>query len=346
VGSSPTRATIKKVLQPKFFLLQSLNFDYGLHFKDFLESIYILDFILYLIPILLTLNFRSCTAIVTPFNPATLEIDESKFRELINWQIESGVDGLVVAGTTGESATLSHEEHRQVIDIAIDEAKKRVKIIAGAGSNNTSEAVSLAEHAKKSNADAILSVGPYYNKPTQDGFIAHYSKIAEVGVPLILYNVPGRTGRNIEATTTLELAKNPNIIGIKEASNDLAQIKEICEKKPADFAVISGEDSQTLDIIRLGGVGAIGVVLNEAPKEISEMIHVALNNEWEKAEKINTKFTELIRLNFVDNNPIDVKWALHEMGKISYATRLPLTEPSEENKILIKNEVKKIINNE
>jgi len=286
--------------------------------------------------------YGSYIALITPFVPDSLKIDEKKLRELVNWQIEAGTDGIVAVGTTGESATLSKTEHRSVLDIVVDEAKGRTAIIAGAGSNSTHEAVRLTEYAKNKGADAVLSISPYYNKPTQDGFIAHYSKIADVGVPLILYNVPSRTGRNIEAATTLELAKLPNIIGIKEASGDLKQIQEICEQKPQDFAVISGEDAQTLEIIKMGGAGGIGVIPNEVPAEIYKMIHLALEGNFAEANKIYTKFAELMELNFVDNNPIDVKWALSEMGKIDYAVRLPLTEPSEKNKQKIQNEIAKL----
>lgn len=284
----------------------------------------------------------SFVALVTPFHPQTLNVDEGKLRELINWQIESGTDGIVAVGTTGESATLSKTEHRSVLEIAIDEIKGRVPLIAGTGSNATKEAVGLAEFAKEKGADFGLAISPYYNKPTQDGIIAHYSKIAEVGLPTILYNVPGRTGKNVEAETTLELAKNPNLVGIKEASNDLKQIQKICECVPDDFAVISGEDSQTLDIIELGGVAAIGVVQNEVPAEIKEMVQLALDGKMDEARVIEKKFAKLMGLNFADNNPIDVKWALSEMGKVDYAVRLPLTEPSEKNKKLIRAELEKL----
>lgn len=284
----------------------------------------------------------SYVALITPFKKDSLEVDEEKLRELINWQIESGTDGIVVVGTTGESATLSHAEHHRVIDIAINETKKRVPVIAGAGSNNTAEAVDLAEHAKKAGADIILSISPYYNKPTQDGLVAHYSKIAEVDVPTLIYNVPSRTGKNVEAETTLELAKLPSIIGVKEASNDLEQIKKICDGKPDDFTVLSGEDSQTLEIIKLGGSGAIGVIQNEIPTEIRDMIHLGLAGEWDKAQAIHNKFADLMNLNFADNNPVDVKWVLHEMSKLDYVVRLPLTEPSEENKKKIRDELEKL----
>jgi 4-hydroxy-tetrahydrodipicolinate synthase len=284
----------------------------------------------------------SFVALITPFDPQTLELDEVKLRELVNFQIESGTDGIVAVGTTGESATVSKTEHRQILEIVIDEAKGRVPIVAGTGSNATREAVSLTEFAKEKGADFGLSISPYYNKPTQDGIVAHYSKIAEVGLPTILYNVPSRTGRNVEAATTLELSTNPNLVGIKEASGDLEQIREICEKKPADFAVISGEDSQTLEIIKLGGAGAIGVIQNEIPAEITKMIHLALEEKFDEAAGINSKFAQLMDLNFVDNNPIDVKWILAEMGKIEYVVRLPLTQPSEENKKNILAELQKL----
>ncbi|MFH0834135.1 MAG: 4-hydroxy-tetrahydrodipicolinate synthase [Patescibacteria group bacterium] len=284
----------------------------------------------------------SFVALITPFRPDNLEIDEPKLRELVNFQIESGTDGIVAVGTTGESATLSKTEHRRVLEIVIDEVKGRVPVIAGTGSNATREAVSLTEFAKEHGADFGLAISPYYNKPTQDGIVAHYSKIAEVGLPTILYNVPGRTSRNVEAATTLELAKNPNLVGIKEASGNLEQIKEICAKKPQDFAVISGEDAQTLEIMKMGGVGLIGVIVNEVPAEMKKMVDFALAGNFAEAEKINAKFAELMNLNFADNNPIDVKWVLAEMGKIDYAVRLPLTQPSEENKAKIKAELQKL----
>lgn len=283
----------------------------------------------------------SFVALVTPFDSKN-EIDEVKLRELVNWQIESGTDGIVAVGTTGESATLSKTEHRQVLEIVIDEVSGEIPVIAGTGSNATREAVALTEFAQEKGADFGLSISPYYNKPTQDGIIAHYSKIAEVGLPTILYNVPGRTSRNVEPETTLALAGNPNLVGIKEASGDLEQIRKICEGKPADFAVLSGEDAQTLEIIKLGGSGAIGVAQNEIPQEMKTLIDFALAEDFEKAEEINSKFAELMDLNFVDNNPIDVKWILAEMGKLDFAVRLPLTEPSEENKKRIREELQKL----
>lgn len=282
------------------------------------------------------------TALVTPFDPQTQEIDEAKLRELVDFQIRSGVDGVVPVGTTGESATLSKTEHRKVLEIVMDEVKGRIPVLAGVGSNCTRESLSLVEFAARIGVDAGLSISPYYNKPTQDGIIAHYAAQAKIGLPLVIYNVPSRTGRNIEVATTLELAKNPNIIGIKEASGDLNQIKEICEKKPEDFAVLSGEDSQTLEIIKLGGVGCVGVVLNQIPAEYTEMVKLALQGKWIEAQAIHDRYITLMNLNFVDNNPIDVKWALGLMGLIDYAVRLPLTQPSEENKEKIFTELQKL----
>ncbi len=284
----------------------------------------------------------SFVALITPFDPQNLEIDEERLRELISWQVDSGTDGIVAVGTTGESATLSKTEHRNILEIVLDEVKGRIPVIAGTGSNATREAVSLTEFAKEKGADFGLAISPYYNKPTQDGIFSHYSKIAEVGLPTILYNVPSRTGKNVEAETTLALAKNPNLIGIKEASGDLNQIGKICEEKPDDFAVISGEDAQTLEIIKLGGVGVIGVIQNEIPAEIKQMVDFALAGDFAKAEAINTKFAGLMDLNFADNNPIDVKWALAEMGKIDYAVRLPLTQPSDDNKKKIRAELERL----
>lgn len=282
------------------------------------------------------------TALVTPFQPQTLKVDEAKLRALVNSQIKAGVAGLVVVGTTGESATLSHAEHEKIIKIVVEETDKRVIVIAGAGSNNTKESVSLARHAKKVQADAILVVAPYYNKPTQTGLIAHYQEIAKVGIPMVLYNVPSRTGCNLTAETTLTLAQNPNIIAIKEASGDLKQIKAICRQKPQDFAVLSGEDSQTLQIIRAGGSGVVSVVANQIPQELSKMLQLALKGKTELAQTINRKFQKLMRLNFVDNNPTDVKFALAQMGKIDFVVRLPLVAPAPRNQKLIQQELAKL----
>jgi 4-hydroxy-tetrahydrodipicolinate synthase len=284
----------------------------------------------------------SYVALVTPFVAAEGAIDEVRLRELIEWQIAEGTDGIVVAGTTGESATLSHTEHRKLVSLVIQEVAGRVPVIAGAGSNNTLESVALAEHAKDAGADAILAISPYYNKPTQDGIIAHYERIAVVGIPLVLYNVPGRTGRNVEVATTLTLAQNPQILGIKEASGNLAQVKAICEKKPADFVVLSGEDCQTVEIMELGGKGVIGVIVNEIPHQMKELTAAALAGDFAKAKQIQNQYLDLMQLNFADANPLDVKWALSLMQKITYGCRLPMTAPSAENKQKIEAELKKL----
>jgi len=274
----------------------------------------------------------SIVALVTPMNPKDGSIDELRLRELVNWQIESGTNAIIPVGTTGESATLTHAEHRRVVSIVISEAKKRVPIIAGAGSNSTAEAVELAEHAKATGADAILSIGPYYNKPMPEGFYQHYKAIAKVGIPLIIYNVPSRTGKNIDAQTILRLAEIPNIVGIKEASCDLNQIMEILRKKPADFAVLSGEDSWTFPLIALGAVGSVSVIANEVPKENAEMIQALLKHDCKKALEIHNRLLPLMVANFYETNPIPVKTALALMGKIDFHVRLPLTPMGEEGK--------------
>ena len=274
----------------------------------------------------------SIVALVTPLKK-TGEIDEEKLRELVNWQIESGTNGIVPVGTTGESATLTHVEHRRVVSIVIAEAKKRVPVIAGAGSNSTKEAIELARYAQEAGADAILSISPYYNKPMPDGMFAHFAAIAKIGLPIILYNVPSRTGKNIEIDTVIKLAANPNIVGIKEASCDLNRIMEILRKKPNNFAVLSGEDSWTLALVGLGANGAIGVTPNEMPREFSEMIALGLEKKCDQALKIHNRLLPLMNANFLETNPIPVKTALALMGKIDFNVRLPLSPMQTTNKV-------------
>lgn len=270
-------------------------------------------------------------ALVTPFQ-SDGSIDEKRLRQLVNWHIESGTHGIVPCGTTGESATLTHEEHHWVIDIVIDESKGRIPVVAGAGSNATAEAVSLTQHAKKAGVDAVLSISPYYNKPTPQGIIEHYQAINEIGIPIIVYNVPGRTGSNITAETTLKLAQMGNIMGIKEASGNLEQVMEILKNRPENFRVYSGEDSLAFAIMALGGDGGISVVANEIPREFSHMIQCCLQGNFEEARKIHFQYYTLMRQNFIETNPIPVKTALSLMGKIEANFRLPLTPMSEGNK--------------
>jgi len=272
------------------------------------------------------MQLRGCgTALVTPFQQDGT-IDETALRNLIAWQIESGIDFLVPCGTTGETPTLSHDEWRKVIEIAVEVTAGRVPILAGATSNSTQEAVAKArEVAAIAGVDAILTASPYYNKPTQEGQYRHFRAIAEaVEKPIILYNVPGRTSANIETSTLARLAEVPNIAGVKEASGNISQIAEVCNAVPEHFLVFSGDDAITLPVISLGGVGIISVASNEIPHEMAELARAALNNDWEKARRIHRRFLPLMQANFIESNPLPVKAVLAMMGKIEEVYRLPL----------------------
>lgn len=283
-------------------------------------------------------QFKGTTvALITPFTREN-EIDEKKLRNLVDWHIKQGTDVILACGTTGESATLSHEEHHKVVEIVIDHAKRRIPVMAGAGSNSTKEAVSLTEHATKAGADAILSVGPYYNKPTQQGYFEHFSAVAQATtLPIILYNVPGRTASNITADTILRLAQISNIIGVKEASGDFGQIMKILKYRPKDFLVLSGDDAITLPMISLGAEGSISVVANEAPALFCEMVNCALENNWHKARELHYKLLPLMEFNFVESNPIPVKTACAMMGLVEGNVRLPLVPLSELNREKMRN---------
>jgi 4-hydroxy-tetrahydrodipicolinate synthase len=272
------------------------------------------------------MQLRGCgTALVTPFRQDG-SIDEAALRNLVAWQIEAGVDFLVPCGTTGETPTLSHDEWLLVIDTTIEVAAGRVPIVAGATSNSTHDAVEKAkEVAARPGVSAILTASPYYNKPTQEGQYRHFRTIAEtVDKPLILYNVPGRTGANIEPATLARLAEVPNIAGVKEASGNIAQIAEVCNAVPEHFRVFSGDDAITLPVIALGGVGIISVASNEIPREMAEMTRAALNNDWTTARRIHRKYLALMQANFIESNPLPVKAVLAMMGKIEEMYRLPL----------------------
>jgi len=272
------------------------------------------------------MQLRGCgTALVTPFHQDG-SLDEQAFKNLVSWQIESGIDFLVPCGTTGETPTLAHEEWLRVIDLAIEIAAGRVPIVAGATSNSTREAVAKAQElAGRSGVDAILTASPYYNKPTQEGQFQHFKAIAEaVDKPIILYNVPGRTAANLEPVTVARLAEIPNIAGVKEASGNLTQIAEICNAARPDFSVLSGDDALTLPVMALGGVGLISVASNEIPHEMSEMTRAALNNDWNTARQIFRKFLPLMQANFVESSPMPVKAVLAMMGRIEEAYRLPM----------------------
>lgn len=271
-------------------------------------------------------------ALITPFKK-DLSVDEERLRRLVDWHVAQGTDVILACGTTGESATLSHGEHRRVIDVIIEQAAGRVPVLAGAGSNSTDEAISLTEYAAQAGADGILSVGPYYNKPTQRGFYEHYKAIAQVtDLPIILYNVPGRTGSNITAETTLQLAEIPNIIGIKEASGNLSQIMDILRRRPKDFLVLSGDDAITLPLLALGADGIVSVVANEAPALLKEMVVAAKRNDWEAARALHFKLLPLMEFNFCESNPIPVKAACAMMGLVEDVLRLPLVPMTDANR--------------
>lgn len=269
------------------------------------------------------------TALITPFLPNG-DVDEKALVELINWQIDEGIDFLVPCGTTGESPTLTHDEHLGVVELTVRTAAGRVPVIAGAGGNDTSKVIKTAAELRKLGVNGILSVSPYYNKPTQEGIFQHYRALAEsADLPIIVYNVPGRTGSNILPDTLLRLAEIPNIEGVKEASGDISQIGEICTRAPGRFRVFSGDDSLTLPTIALGGHGIISVASNEVPRMMSQFTHACLDGRWDKARSLNRKLYPLMKINFIESNPIPVKAALAMMGKIQEVYRLPLTAISD-----------------
>jgi 4-hydroxy-tetrahydrodipicolinate synthase len=273
------------------------------------------------------MQLRGCgTALVTPFRQDG-SIDDAALRNLVAWQVESGIDFLVPCGTTGETPTLTHDEWLYVIDSTIEIAAGRVPVVAGATSNSTHDAVEKAkEIAARPGVNAILTASPYYNKPTQEGQYRHFKAIAEAAgdKPIILYNVPGRTGANIEPGTLARLAEIPNIVGVKEASGSMTQIAEVINAVPETFLVFSGDDAITLPVISLGGVGIISVAANEIPREMSAMTRAALNNDWTTARSLHRKYLPLMQANFTESNPMPVKAVLTMMGRIEEVYRLPL----------------------
>jgi len=275
----------------------------------------------------------SLVAIVTPMKAEGGEdgaLDLARFRNLIDWHVAEGTDGIVVVGTTGESPTVDFDEHKELIRIAVEHSKGRIPIIAGTGGNSTAEAIELTASAKKNGATACLSVVPYYNKPTQEGQYLHFRKIAEsVDLPMILYNVPGRTVADLLNDTVLRLAQVPGIIGIKDATASIERGSDLIRRLPRNFAVYSGEDSTALALILLGGHGVISVTANVAPKLMHQMCAAALVGDVKKARELNLKLLPLHQKLFVEANPIPVKWALAEMGMIEPGLRLPLSPLSD-----------------
>jgi 4-hydroxy-tetrahydrodipicolinate synthase len=268
-------------------------------------------------------------ALVTPMDEQ-LKVDEKALRALVRSMIEGGVDFLVPCGTTGESVTLSDEEQRQVVSLVLEEAADRVPVVAGAGSNNTVHATHLAYEAEKLGVDGILSISPYYNKPSQEGMYQHFKRLSEsVTVGVTLYNCPGRTGSNMLPETVLRLAELSGIVAVKEASGDVSQIGEILRQRPTGFRVLSGDDALTLPVIALGGDGVISVVGNQVPKEFAELVHGALEGDFKRARELHHRLLPLMKANFLEGNPVPVKAGLAMLGRIREFLRLPLVPMSE-----------------
>ena len=271
----------------------------------------------------------SLVAIVTPMREDG-SLDLAHFRSLIDWHVSEGTDGIVVVGTTGESPTVSFDEHKELIRLAVQHSRGRIPIIAGTGGNSTAEAIELTESAKKNGATACLSVVPYYNKPTQEGLYRHFRKIAEsVDLPMILYNVPGRTVADLQTDTVLRLAEVPGIIAIKEATANIERNSDLIRRAPRNFAIYSGDDATCVALILMGGHGVISVTANVAPKAMHQMCAAALTGNVARAREINFKLFPLHQKLFVEANPIPVKWAMAEMGLIEGGMRLPLSPLAE-----------------
>jgi len=276
--------------------------------------------------------FTGCgTALVTPFR-RDLSLDEEALRRLVRRQMEAGINFLVPCGTTGESPTLTSEEQKRVVEITIEEARGRVPVVAGAGGNNTAHVIEMAREFEAIGAKGILSVSPYYNKPTQEGLYQHFRAIAaSVGVPVILYNIPGRTGVNIEPATIKRLAEIDNIVAVKEASGNISQMATILDMVPESFSVLSGDDGITLPLMALGGRGLISVASNEIPAEMTRIVQLALANDFAAAREVHRRYFPLMEANFVETNPGPVKAAMALMGLLEPVFRLPLVAPKPEN---------------
>jgi len=272
----------------------------------------------------------SMVALVTPFKAG--QVDWKSLEALVEFHVANGTHGIVPCGTTGESATLSHQEHDDVIKAVIKTVAKRVPVIAGTGSNSTDEAVRLTREAEKSGADGALMISPYYNRPTQEGIFQHYKKVAsEVGIPIIVYNIPGRTGSKIGPETLARMSEIKNIVGVKEATGSVDQAIDVIRLCGENFAVYSGEDTLTFSLMSLGGKGVISTVANIVPKEMSQLAEACLKGDWEKGRDLQFKLIPLIHAVFLETNPIPIKTALAQMGKCTGELRLPLTPMSEGN---------------
>ncbi|NTW84313.1 MAG: 4-hydroxy-tetrahydrodipicolinate synthase [Chlorobiaceae bacterium] len=282
----------------------------------------------------------SAVALVTPFNEDRT-VDTEALRKLVQFHIEAGTDIIIPCGTTGESPTLTGQEQSEIIRTVKEEAGGKIMVAAGAGTNATNEAVELAVNAEKAGAAAILSVAPYYNKPSQEGIYQHYRHIAEaVSIPVIIYNVPGRTGCNVAASTILKLARNfKNIAAVKEATENMSQIAELLEDRPEHFSVLTGEDSLILPFMAMGGDGVISVAANQIPDRVKQLVDALASGDIETARSINRTCRKLFRLNFIESNPVPVKYALARMGMVKEIYRLPLVPLASENKAILDSEL-------
>jgi 4-hydroxy-tetrahydrodipicolinate synthase len=273
------------------------------------------------------------TAIVTPFNKDG-SVDYIRYRELIEFQIENGIDGIVPVGTTGESPTLNNDEHMKVVEETIRAVHGRALVIAGTGANSTAEAVELTTLAKELGVDATLQVTPYYNKPNQEGLYRHFSMVADIGLPVVLYNVPGRTSREIAIETVARLATHPNVAAVKEAGGKVERVKQILDV--CDLEVLSGDDALALPMMRDGAVGVISVASNIVPGVVASLIHTALERNWEASQLLHNRYVKLFDAMFIDTNPIPVKAALAMMGRIEEVYRLPLCEMNEADREILR----------
>jgi 4-hydroxy-tetrahydrodipicolinate synthase len=274
----------------------------------------------------------SFVALVTPFRAG--QVDEAKLRELVEFHVTNGTDGLIPCGTTGESPTLSHDEHKRVVEVVIDAARQRVPVIAGTGSNSTSEAIDLTKHAERAGASGALVVNPYYNKPTQEGLYRHFRAVAEsTAIPIITYNIQGRTAVNVETATMARLARDcKNIVGVKEASGSLDQMSQVIAACGPSFSVLSGDDNITLPLMAIGGHGVVSVIANIVPRETADLVHAALEGDFKRARDLHYRLFPLARAAFLETNPIPIKEAMAMAGMLEPEFRLPMCRMSDANR--------------
>jgi 4-hydroxy-tetrahydrodipicolinate synthase len=274
----------------------------------------------------------SFVAMVTPFRNG--KVDEAKLRELVELHVTHGTDGLIPCGTTGESPTLNHDEHHRVVEIVIEAARGRIRVIAGTGSNSTAEAIDMTKHAERAGAAGALVVNPYYNKPTQEGLYRHFRAVAEsVAIPVLLYNIQSRTAINVETDTLARLARDvKNIVGVKEASGSLDQMSQVIAACGPDFSVLSGDDNITLPLLAIGGSGVVSVIANIVPRETAELVHAALDGDWKRARELHYRLFPLARAAFLETNPIPIKEAMAMAGMLEPEFRLPMCRMSDANR--------------